>query len=822
VLITHNLRIGVLDIPPPILSRVYQTLSRGFVNLLNAVKIKDTNFPFPWAQMIMILLVVHSVFTPCVVTSFMTSYQWAIPVTFVPVFGMFALNQVAAQLEMPFGQDDNDLPLEHFQKEMNQSLLQLMHEMSDHLPSTKPSAKTHVDELRCFVDGGQNICCPVTMELSDSKVFETLALDTEEDEPEAAVLFPPETKLEEVQALPTPSEDMGEIKDDNPSRKLVEEKAADKLDDKLQFQATEMEAAAYALAAQHVADIARSTEALLTLGQTLPTALRQHSEDGELGVASLVSLERATTGCGSPARAAAETATRISGKSVSLHTLMCHVCHESRRDAPDAAGVWLRARATVGTPRQLNSFDKGGFDYLLQEHGTMTTDGKDDYRTKCAWDGEPSTWQDYTRRVRLAFERTSRRKRHLLAPEMVSQLTGRAWSITQDIDHARLVRREGVIYLLSFLREKLGRLPVPDIGVRLENLILKLRRSPGQSMATWASNLRQQYRLLQVALARVRSSDPDKPGADKSSPVASRSGPSSASSPHRRASGTMEEEPHAEAQPDAREQEETETIGPEDDEEEVIRDGSPSWRRRRRDRRDSDSDDSQKALADLHMWQEQEEHLPEVLPPEVLGWLLLRRANLSQQERLSVQAASNNSLRIDDVEKALRSMEDELVHADAHKQHLRRDRDSRRRSYWMEEDGQWSLLTAETAELDDIVEQGGALFVGGKLPAQVYTESAAAWYQGPPEDWSYSDEGAAWWSDPGWEERAWWQDPDGYADLTIEEQKEVDEAFAVAEQKARGFIQARQAIKARNLSRGFYTYNPGSKSGSFKGKSKGK
>ena len=59
---------------------------------------------------------------------------------------------------------------------------------------------------------------------------------------------------------------------------------------------------------------------------------------------------------------------------------------------------------------------------------------------------------------------------------MVSQLTGRVWSITQDIDHSKLVRREGVIYLLSFLREKLGRLPVPDIGVRLENLILKLRR----------------------------------------------------------------------------------------------------------------------------------------------------------------------------------------------------------------------------------------------------------------------------------------------------------------------------------------------------------
>eukprot|EP00913_Durusdinium_trenchii_P005440 g5071.t1 len=98
--------------------------------------------------MIMLLLVIHSIFTPLIVTSFTTSYQWALPVTFLPVFGMFALNQVAAQLEMPFGTDDNDLPLTHFQYELNKSLLQLMHEMSDHLPSTLKTAKTSVDDLR--------------------------------------------------------------------------------------------------------------------------------------------------------------------------------------------------------------------------------------------------------------------------------------------------------------------------------------------------------------------------------------------------------------------------------------------------------------------------------------------------------------------------------------------------------------------------------------------------------------------------------------------------------------------------------------------------
>lgn len=47
-LITDALDDKVIDVPAPILSRAYQTLSRGFVNLLNAKKITDTKFPFPY------------------------------------------------------------------------------------------------------------------------------------------------------------------------------------------------------------------------------------------------------------------------------------------------------------------------------------------------------------------------------------------------------------------------------------------------------------------------------------------------------------------------------------------------------------------------------------------------------------------------------------------------------------------------------------------------------------------------------------------------------------------------------------------------------
>ena len=123
---------------------------------------------------------------------------------------------------------------------------------------------------------------------------------------------------------------------------------------------------------------------------------------------------------------------------------------------------------------------------------------------KVSWDGDPQGWPDFVRRVRLIFERTKRSRRHLLAPEIVTNLTGRAWNITQDLDHAALVRRNGTIYLLEFLRDRLGKNPVPDVGLRLRELVIRLKRPAGMSMATWSSNVRQVYRRAQVALARAR------------------------------------------------------------------------------------------------------------------------------------------------------------------------------------------------------------------------------------------------------------------------------------------------------------------------------
>eukprot|EP00928_Gymnodinium_smaydae_P086441 TRINITY_DN7055_c0_g5_i1.p1 TRINITY_DN7055_c0_g5~~TRINITY_DN7055_c0_g5_i1.p1 ORF type:complete len:516 (+),score=66.76 TRINITY_DN7055_c0_g5_i1:105-1652(+) len=147
VLITVGLENGTLQIPPPILSRVYETLSRGFVNLCNAKKIADTRFPFPFAQLIAYFLYVNMFVTPLVMSSIFTSL-WTAPLfSFIPLFGMASLNAIGTELENPFGHDDNDLPMEHFQTEMNLCLAMLLHWKADLLPS--------LSDARCARDFGE-------------------------------------------------------------------------------------------------------------------------------------------------------------------------------------------------------------------------------------------------------------------------------------------------------------------------------------------------------------------------------------------------------------------------------------------------------------------------------------------------------------------------------------------------------------------------------------------------------------------------------------------------------------------------------------------
>ena len=80
----------------------------------------------------------------------------------------------------------------------------------------------------------------------------------------------------------------------------------------------------------------------------------------------------------------------------------------------------------------------------------------------------------------------------------------------------------------------------------------------------------------------------------------------------------------------------------------------------------------------------------DILPEEVLGWLLLRRAGLPASSRLAVQSATGNSLKFSEIERALRDQEEEWMQAESSRQGGQFQR--RLRSYWVEENGERGLM----------------------------------------------------------------------------------------------------------------------------------
>jgi len=136
-LIVESDETETVKVSPPLLTRAFQELSRGIVNLNNARKIKDTPFPFPYAQMITAMMIVHWVTTPVIASQMIESQVLAPLACFCVTFAFWCLLYIAQEIDQPFGDDANDLPLREMMQDFNTSLLNLMHPLAQRVPSRR-------------------------------------------------------------------------------------------------------------------------------------------------------------------------------------------------------------------------------------------------------------------------------------------------------------------------------------------------------------------------------------------------------------------------------------------------------------------------------------------------------------------------------------------------------------------------------------------------------------------------------------------------------------------------------------------------------------
>jgi hypothetical protein len=134
-------RQGGLAAEAPVYSRLFHVLSDGMLGFQQSKKVEDTPFPFPYAQLLALMLCVFALFFPLLAAAkvgdtsdaldefadlrvaIALSHATAPALTFLTVLCYFGMHEVARTLEDPFCHPPNDLPAVQLQKDFNARLL---------------------------------------------------------------------------------------------------------------------------------------------------------------------------------------------------------------------------------------------------------------------------------------------------------------------------------------------------------------------------------------------------------------------------------------------------------------------------------------------------------------------------------------------------------------------------------------------------------------------------------------------------------------------------------------------------------------------------
>jgi len=111
------------NVGPPIISRIIQFLGDGMIFYNHARKIVFIPFPFPHAQLSTVYVMVMLVAVPYLMNEW-TQDLWAAAVfSFVTSTALVAINEVARELEKPFRNVPNEIPLVTLQAQFNEALI---------------------------------------------------------------------------------------------------------------------------------------------------------------------------------------------------------------------------------------------------------------------------------------------------------------------------------------------------------------------------------------------------------------------------------------------------------------------------------------------------------------------------------------------------------------------------------------------------------------------------------------------------------------------------------------------------------------------------
>eukprot|EP00812_Abedinium_dasypus_P014188 NODE_76_length_2225_cov_329.505069.p1 GENE.NODE_76_length_2225_cov_329.505069~~NODE_76_length_2225_cov_329.505069.p1 ORF type:complete len:541 (+),score=115.35 NODE_76_length_2225_cov_329.505069:41-1624(+) len=174
---------GLLNVPPPIMTRAFQGLAGCMLRFQSALRFAQVPFPRPYLIVTNALLVIHWVVTPFV-TGFWTYHMWVAGVaSFVQVFVLWTLTMLAREMDNPFGCDLDDLNTKAMQQEVNSTLALLLDRSADICPRAAFRPRLEGPTYMSLAEAFKQTSCVATKHSDFEEVEVALPTQAFSDEP---------------------------------------------------------------------------------------------------------------------------------------------------------------------------------------------------------------------------------------------------------------------------------------------------------------------------------------------------------------------------------------------------------------------------------------------------------------------------------------------------------------------------------------------------------------------------------------------------------------------------------------------------------------
>merc|ERR1719369_1137482 len=115
-----------MSLPSPIISSLFSDHACAMLRFHEALKLTKISFPFAYVCLVEVLLLLHAVITPIMVSEWTSASLVCGGLTFITIATMWSLNAIALEMDNPFSIGEN-LDGQMMQDDLNKRLIALFH-----------------------------------------------------------------------------------------------------------------------------------------------------------------------------------------------------------------------------------------------------------------------------------------------------------------------------------------------------------------------------------------------------------------------------------------------------------------------------------------------------------------------------------------------------------------------------------------------------------------------------------------------------------------------------------------------------------------------